>query len=119
MLTRLATKIAAGLILGFVGGSLALFGLAWGGYAIFMALIDWAGPAGAAGITAGIFLFVPLIVLMVAALVRPKPKPEGSAAIMSALASIARDKPVLAMVAAGLFGMADVLMNRWRRRRDD
>jgi hypothetical protein len=113
-------KTAAGLILGITGGLLMFFGLAWGGYAIFVALTAPFGIAWAAATTAFIFLFVPVIVIIVAIAARkPKPKLEGNAAIMSALASVARDKPVLALLAAGLFGMADVLMNRWRRRKND
>ena len=116
---NMLAKTAAGLILGITGGLLAFFGLAWGGYAIFIALTGPVGPAWAAGITALIFLFVPLVVVIVAASMRkPKPQLEGSAAVMSALASVAREKPVLALIAAGLFGAAEVLMSRRRRRKD-
>lgn len=116
----IAVKTAAGLVLGFTGAYLMFFGLAWGGYAIFTSLEGHVGVAGAAGITAAIFLLVPLIVLLIAVIAMPRKKePEGTAAIMSALASVARDKPIFAILTAALFGAAEVLINRrWRRRKD-
>jgi len=115
---NIVVKIAAGVMLGVAASLLMLFGLAWGGYAIFVSFVDHVGVAWAAAITAAIFLFVPVIVL-VAALAFRKPKPkEGNAAIISALASMAKDKPFLALLAAGLFGAADVVMSRWRRKKD-
>ena len=116
----IAVKTAAGLVLGFTACYLMFFGLAWGGYAIFTSLEGRMGVAGAAGITAAIFLLVPLVVLLVAAIAMPRKKePQGTAAIMSALASVARDKPLFAIATATLFGVAEVLMNRrWRRKKD-
>jgi hypothetical protein len=116
---NIVTKIAAGVMLGIAAALLLLFGLAWGGYAIFLSFANHVGVAWAAAITAFIFLFVPVVVLLIAAIVRPKPKPkEGMAAIVTALAAVAKDKPFFGLLAAGLFGIAEVAMARWRRRKD-
>ncbi|HSZ73363.1 MAG TPA: hypothetical protein VK779_00980 [Rhizomicrobium sp.] len=116
---NIVAKIAAGVMLGIAASLLLLFGLAWGGYAIFLSFADRVGLAWAAAITAFIFLFVPVIVIAIAAIARPKPKPkEGFAAIVEALASVAKEKPFFGILAAGLFGAAEVAMNRWRRRKD-
>jgi hypothetical protein len=100
------------------GACLILTGLVFGGYALLLALTPSLGAIGAAAATSGAMLFLPLAFLLWGALRKPKPveraAPAASfgpdAATVAALARVAKDQPVLAVLGAGLIGAAGMFL---------
>jgi hypothetical protein len=113
-LGALATSRAVVVIL---GAALVWVGVAFAGYALMLAMVPTLGAAESAAATAGILVVGPGLYVGIAALragpaAREEPTPE--AVTLQLLAAVARDRPLLAVLGAGLFGAADVL---WRKRR--
>ncbi len=100
------------------GAALVWVGVAFAGYALMLAMLPTLGPAQSAAVTAAALLIGPALYLTVAALRKKpeplavEPNPEG--AVLATLAAMAQDRPLLAVLGAGLFGAADVL---WKKRR--
>ena len=104
-------------------------GTAFAGYAIYLALIP-AAPAPWAAAIAGIVLVVGPVVWAILLLVRrkrPPPAPRmhqpdprmppamagtAEAATLDLLAKIAQDKPLLAVLFAGILGASEAMANR-------
>lgn len=107
-----------------IGAALIIIGVAFGGYAIMLALLPRLGGVGAAAATAAVLLVFPLCYLALAAWRnsrRPMAMPIAAAltpetAVLSALATTARGNPLLAIALAALFGAASVWLNPPRRR---
>jgi hypothetical protein len=108
-------KATAGIVLGILASAMILVGVSFAGYAIFSALAASVGVAGAAALTALILLIGPILFIFVAALFRPRRQDfVGDAFIMSALSGLVRDRPLIAMVAAGLMGAAGMFLRKRR-----
>lgn len=107
-------KVAAGFLLASLAGSLILAGVGFLGFAIFAGLGPHIGTAGAAALTALILLFVPLIYIAVASLSAPRRRadPVADSALMTMLAVMIKDKPLLSLLGAGLAGAAGIWLKK-------
>jgi hypothetical protein len=108
-------RTAAGAVVGIIAAALIFVGVAFAGFAIFTALERPVGAPGAAALAALIFLIGPLLFVFVAAFRQP-PKKEimGEALLLNLFSGLAKDKPLLAMLGAGLFGAADIFLRKRR-----
>jgi hypothetical protein len=108
-------KTAAGVVLGIIAIAMIAVGVSFAGYAIFSALATPVGIPGAAALTALILLIGPLLFILLAMTFRPR-KEEllNDQFVMSVLSGLARDKPLIAMVGAGLLGAAGIFLRRKR-----
>ncbi|MGN6514301.1 MAG: hypothetical protein ACTHLR_00490 [Rhizomicrobium sp.] len=102
-------KAGAAIIALLFLSSLIFVGVVAAAFAIDDALATMMGPAGAAAITALIFLAVPVIALLVFALRRPR-----ESVFMSLLSS--GTSPLAAILGAGALGLAEAFLRKKRRR---
>lgn len=88
--------------------ALVIVGVGFAAYAVYLAFVPVLEPAGAAAITAAILLVLPaLCVFSVALRTGGAKQPlDVDNATLSALAGIAKDKPLFAILLAGLVGAA-------------
>jgi len=112
---RLPTVAKA--VLGLIGAALIFFGVAFLGAAIAVALLPRLGVAGSAAVTGLILLLPPCIWGVAAAFRDPDSLPRRSEptvenAVVALLSRLAREKPLLAVLGATLFGAAEVLLSR-------
>lgn len=108
-------KAAAGIVLGIIVAAMILVGVCFAGFAIFTALQTPVGVPGAAALTALILLIGPLLFIFVASLFRPRRQDfVGDAFVANLFSGLVRDKPLLAMLGAGLVGAAGVFLRRKR-----
>ncbi len=108
-------KAAAGVVLGIIAGAMILVGVSFAGFAIFTALERPVGVPGAAALTALILLIGPLLFIFIAAMFRPRRQEfVGDALIMNLFSGFVRDKPLLAMLGAGLAGAAGIFLRKRR-----
>lgn len=101
------------------GAALVFAGVAFAGYAIMLALSPYLSPPGAATATAGILLFPPVVVSIFVKLRAPPlpPRPIAraeSTAMLAAISAVAVDRPLLAVLGAGVLGVVDVLLKQRR-----
>jgi hypothetical protein len=118
-----AQALLRGLLL-IAAGALIWIGVAFAGYAIYIALVVDAQPAWAAAITASCLLAAPLVSLIVLGLRHPRTalqapdfrqaEPDTDKTALALLAGVAKEKPLLAVILAGAVGAAETL----RRRRE-
>jgi hypothetical protein len=103
-------------------GILACAGLVWAGigfagFALTAALAPSLTWAGAAALTALLLLIVPVgVVLLYGQNTTGEARAKGPESVLSAIAQIARERPLLAMVGAALFGAAEVLLNSRKKK---
>jgi hypothetical protein len=120
-------KIAAALLI-FVGAAVSVAaGAGFAAYAIFAAFLPIFGAAWAAVMTAAILLLVPALGLIVLSLRARRARNEWIETLEKAaasspfskspdditltyLASLAREKPLVAILLAGLYGAATMLL---------
>ncbi len=99
--------------MGLIGAALVLFGVAFLGAAIMLALQPHLGGAASAAI-AGLILLLPPCLWAAAMGFRapppPPPRPTLERAVVALLSGLARDKPLLAVLGAALFATADVVL---------
>lgn len=107
-------KIGAGVVMGLIAGAMILVGVSFAGFAIFTALETPVGVAGAAALTALIFLIGPLLFVLIAAIFRPRREFGNDALLMNVFSGLVRDKPLLAMVGAGILGAAGIFLRKRR-----
>jgi hypothetical protein len=112
MFARLSAKaivLAAGIALVFFGVGLIGLGIA-------ASLEPFVGAAWGDAITGALFLLPPLIwalAIMTARPARPTAVDTGSRQIMTAIiAALAKETPWIAVVGAGLAGVANLFLNR-------
>ena len=118
-------KIAAGIMLLFGGVTMVCVGITYAGYALYWALLPYTGPAAAAGIAAGTFLFLPLLGWAFVAIKGrrrrqpallknvPPSSPENLA--VAFLSGLAREKPLMGVALAGVVGAATAFLRRKRK----
>jgi hypothetical protein len=121
---QLGARAIAGAVLMITASALIWVGVGFAGYALYLALLPDAGAPLAACIAAGILMIGPLcwaaIVYLHAHASPAKFHPaevqvtpaDPVAATLSLLATLARDKPLLAVVFAGLLGASEALQHR-------
>ena len=99
------------------GAALNFFGVAFLGAAIALVLEPRLGVAGSAAATGLILLLPPCIWGVATAFKGPDSLPRQSEptvedAVVTLLSRLAREKPLLAVLGATLFGAAEVLLRR-------
>nr|TFG51384.1 MAG: hypothetical protein E4H34_06330 [Hyphomicrobiales bacterium] len=114
-------KIAAALLLFFCSFVLVLAGAGFACYALYAAFVPLVGSAGAAAIAAAILLYAPVLGIVFLSIRAKRSRTrilEQSAAIqglfesspdniaLGFLAGLARDKPITAVLLAGMLGAA-------------
>lgn len=88
-----------------------MLAIAFFAFAIFVLLQPALGVAGAAALTAFVLLLGPAAWMVWRKSRRPPPPTKNpETATLEMLAGMARDKPLLALLGAGLFGLADYLL---------
>jgi hypothetical protein len=106
----------AKVVVAIVALGILWIGIGFAGYAITAAFIPFVGLAVAAAIAAVVLIAVAGILVLIAKphaarlAVPGKDQQQGDVAMLAALSSVAKDKPLLAVLSAGLFGAADVLL---------
>ncbi|HEY5048135.1 MAG TPA: hypothetical protein VII49_08965 [Rhizomicrobium sp.] len=110
-------KIIAGVV-----GILACAGLIWvgigfAGFAFTAALTPWLTLAGAAALAAFLLLIVPVVVVVVLARkTTARVRSRGADNFLVAMASVARERPILAMLGAALFGAGQVFLKSRKKK---
>ena len=115
MLARLGAKF----VLLAVGLGMAFFGVGLLGVALANSLTNQFGTAGAYAIAGGVLLLPPFFWALIRLAFRPaKPKPTPASGIMAALvAAVAKETPWIAVIGAGLGGLAEMFLNRNKPRK--
>ena len=119
---RLGVQAARRGFLLILGSALIWVGVAFAGYAIYIALLTNLTPSAAAAATACILLVGPLIAVLAmqfrrspAQLPEPDLRPAQQVqdtAVLQLLAGVAKEKPLLAVLVAGLIGAAETFRRR-------
>ncbi len=119
-------KIAAALLLFFCGVVLVCAGTSFACYALYAAFVPYVGTAAAAGIAAAVLLLMAVFGLAVFAYrakyrktewkklleTQAAKPPQTDDITLAFLAGLARDKPIIAVALAGLFGAATTLFRK-------
>ena len=114
---KLGGMAVAGVVGLFACSSLVFVGIAFAGFAIFTALTPFLGEAGAAGVTAAIFLLPLLLVILVLGSGKSRRRrTRENESLLTLIARVARERPIVAVVGAALFGAAEVLLSSRRRK---
>ena len=93
-------------------------GIGFAGIALTEALRPSLTLAGAAALTAFLLLLVPAcVVLLYGRRPAGRDNTKSSDSVLSAIAHIARERPLLAMLGAALFGAAEVLLNSRKKKK--
>ncbi|HMI97870.1 MAG TPA: hypothetical protein VK479_15250 [Micropepsaceae bacterium] len=121
---RLGAHAIAGAVLVMTASALIWVGVGFAGYALYLALLPDAGMPLAAALAAVILVIGPLgwaaIVYVRAHATRPRFHPaevqvtptDPEAATLSLLAKLAQEKPLLAVVFAGILGASQAMQHR-------
>jgi len=122
---RLGAKAALRGFLLIAGSAVIWIGVGFGAYAIYLIFVPALGSPWAAAITSGLLLVGPLSWVIIMQLRRPHlhlPTPDvrpaqndQDKAVLQLLAGVAKEKPLLAVLFAGLIGAAETV----RRQRGD
>jgi hypothetical protein len=112
-------RLVAKIVLGLICAALVFFGVGLLGYAIAVALTPALGLAGAAAIAGAIFVVPPFLWALLTAALRPARKPTmsgGNAELLTAMITgLAKEVPWIAIVGAGLAGVAELILKRKKR----
>lgn len=109
--------------LGRVLGLLAAAGLLWAGIgfagiALTTFLAPYLGLPGAAALTAFLFLLIPFcMVLFFGRSSSGLGGAKQADSVLSAIAVVARERPILAVIGAALFGAAEVFLSSRRNKK--
>ncbi len=123
---RLGAQAIGGAVLLITASALIWVGAGFAGYAIYLALIPETREPWAAAIAAVVLVIGPLgwtALMLVRRTGRPKPRlhhpdprlpsvSESDAATLNLLAKVAEEKPLLAVVFAGLLGASQAIGQR-------
>jgi hypothetical protein len=107
----------AKVVVAIVALGILWIGIGFAGYAVTAAFIPFVGLAAAAAIAAVVLIALSGILVLIAkphavklAVPGKEQQQQGDMAMLAALSSVAKEKPLLAVLSAGLFGAADVLL---------
>jgi len=115
-------RIAAGILLLFGGIAVVCVGVVFAGQALYAAFAPLTGEAWAAAIAAAILLFIPVVGIVVLSRrarrawrfefppMSMPPTPDNVA--LAYLAGLAKDRPIVALVLAGIFGAASAILRK-------
>jgi hypothetical protein len=113
-------RAAAGAVAFLILIALIFIGVTFAATAIDTALIGPLGVAGAAGLTAFILLFGPVVWMLTVLLRKPAKPPAraiGEEAIGILLGALAKDTSLLALAGAGLFGIVEAFLKSRRKKK--
>jgi hypothetical protein len=113
----MGARIISKLIFVIFGMAMVWIGVGFLGFAIAAGLTPHVGMAWAAAITAAILL-VPA--LLAALFLGRRPPPSkfglgGETTLFAVISTLVRDKPLLSILGAGLFGALEVWLNRKKK----
>lgn len=108
MIARLGAKA----LLLALGLGMVFFGIGLLGHALAIALVGLLGQAAAYAVAGGVLLLPPLFWMAVRLVFRPKPKSPPPGVWMAVIAALAKEAPWVAMLGAGLTGVAEMILNR-------
>ncbi len=114
----MTSRVAARVILLIAIAALIWIGIGFAGYGLLLAFLPTLGPLWSALATAALLLLLPSVIALVAFYVHgwqsapaqsvaPEARPENFG--LSALAGMAKDKPLLAVLFAGILGAAGAM----------
>lgn len=122
---RLGANALAGLVLLIVASALIWVAVAFAGYALYLAFLPQTGAPWAAALSAVILIVGPVTAAVILKLRTPRQKPaalhvpetqitpaETQDATLKLLAKVAEDKPLLAVVFAGILGASEAILRR-------
>ena len=122
---RLGANALAGLVLLIVASALIWVAVAFAGYALYLAFLPKTGAPWAAAVAAAILIAGPITAAVIMKVRAPAPKPaplhvaqaqvqpaETQDATLKLLAKVAEDKPLLAVVFAGILGASEAILRR-------
>lgn len=114
--TSMFARITAKAILATAAVAMAFIGICLIGAAVASALVHALGPVGGYALAGVIFLLPPLLWAVVTHVSKPRrPPPQTGAAndlTRVLLAAVAKETPWVAIVGAGLAGVANMFLNR-------
>jgi hypothetical protein len=114
MIARLGAKA----VLLAIGLGMAFFGVGLLGLALAQSLKQLFGEAGALAIAGGVLLLPPFFWAVAKLLFRaPKPPPPASGLLATLVAAVAKETPWMAVIGAGITGLAEMLLNRNKPRK--
>jgi hypothetical protein len=119
---RLGAQAAFRGFLLIAGSAVIWIGVGFGAYAIYVAFVPALGTPWAAAAASGLLLAGPLSWVLVMQLRRPHPhrptpdprraQNDEDKAVLQLLAGVAKEKPLLAVLFAGLIGAAETVRRR-------
>jgi hypothetical protein len=122
---RLGANALAGLVLLIVASALIWVAVAFAGYALYLAFLPQAGAPWAAALSAAVLIVGPVTAAVILKLRTPRQKhaalrvpetqitpAETQDATLKLLAKVAEDKPLLAVVFAGILGASEAILRR-------
>jgi hypothetical protein len=120
---RLGANALAGVVLLIVASALIWVAVAFAGYALYLAFLPKTGAPWAAAVAAAILIAGPITAAVIMKLRAPAAKPPplhvAQAQVQPAedptlklLAKVAEDKPLLAVVFAGILGASEAILRR-------
>ena len=112
-------RLGAKFVMLAMGLGMAFFGVGLLGVALASGLVGQFGVAGAYAIAGGVLLLPPLFWALIRLAIRPaKPTPPPASGILAALvAAVAKETPWIALVGAGIGGLAEMFLNRNKPRK--
>ena len=120
---RLGANALAGLVLLIMASALIWVAVAFAGYALYLAFVPQTGAPWAAALAAAILIVGPVTAAVIMKLRTPRAAavhvPEARIApadtqdaTLKLLAKVAEDKPLLAVVFAGILGASEAILRR-------
>jgi hypothetical protein len=113
----MGARVLSKLIFVVFGMAMVWIGVGFLAFAIAAGLTPYVGMAWAAAIAAALLLMPALLVVLI---LGRKPPPSkfglgGETTLFAVISTLVRDKPLLAILGAGLFGAAEVWLNRKKK----
>ena len=121
---RLGVRAVAGVLLLVTASALIWVGVGFAGYALYLALLPRAGPPWAAAIAGAILVAGPLGWTLIVLFWKQRPRAQiqvpderfsraqADNAALNVLAQVAQEKPLLAVVFAGILGASEAILRR-------
>jgi hypothetical protein len=114
----MGARVLSSAILALFGAALIFFGIGFLAWAIWMGLTPLVGEAWAAAITALLLLLGPIIAFIALGFRRRRTIEErasslgGASTTLAFVAAMAKDKPLMAVLATGLFAAAEIFLKK-------
>lgn len=108
-------RLTAKAILAAAAIAMAFFGIGLLGLALASALVQALGVAGGYALAGAILLVPPLILVVAGTISRPRkppPPPASNELLRTLFAAVAREKPWMAIVGAGIASAVNMFLNR-------